>query len=140
MISGNVDKKYYKDDVIIDKAGDWRIANNVPLIDNVETRKAIRKHSGCSVKELVQASQDGRLGRETYDYSDFMYCKYLGKISNNYLITLRRFPIPVDDFISSYDLDGNDEHLTSKNSQSLGCMVTWMGVSGNEMSSLLSYT
>lgn len=140
MISGNVDKKYYKDDVIIDKAGDWRIANNVPLIDNVETRKAIRKHSGCSVKELVQASQEGRLGRETYDYSDFMYCKYLGKISNNYLITLRRFPIPVDDFISSYDLDGNDEHLTSKNSQSLGCMVTWMGVSGNEMSNLLSYS
>ena len=31
----------------------------------------------------------------------FMYCKHLGKVSNNYMITLRRFPLPVDDYIGA---------------------------------------
>ena len=73
----------------------WRIGNNVPLIDSPEARKRIRRSSGCSIKELVEASSEGIMGQETYDYSDFMYCKHLGKVSNNYMITLRRFPLPV---------------------------------------------
>ena len=37
------------------KANFWRISNNVPLIDSPEARRRIRKTSGCSVKELVEA-------------------------------------------------------------------------------------
>ena len=119
----------------------WRISNNVPLIDSRESRRRIRSHSGCSVKELVAASKNGLLGRNIYSYSDFMYCKHLGKVSNNYLITLRRFPLPVDDFISAI---GEGERLNkfaqSNNSQSIGCMVTWLGTPGNEMSNILKYS
>lgn len=119
----------------------WRIANNVPLIDSRVARRKIRAHSGCTVRELVEASKNGLLGRNTYSYSDFMYCKHLGKVSNNYLITLRRFPLPVDDFISAI---GEGERLQdfaqSKNSQSIGCLVTWLGTPGNEINNILKYS
>lgn len=128
-------------DIITGEASEWRISNNVPLMDNVASRKAIRANSGCTIRELVQASAEGKLGRNTYDYSDFMYCKHLGKVSNNYLITLRRFPLPVDDYISAIGTSKDIRSAsTSKNVQSIGCMVTWLGTPGNEMSSILKYT
>lgn len=128
--------------IISGRSTEWRISNNVPLMDNRDTRVAIRQNSGCSVKELVQASQNGYLGRETYSFSDFMYCKYLGKVSNNYLITLRRFPYPVDDYISSVGIGETriNTDTSTQNSESLGCLVTWMGTPGNEMSNILKYS
>lgn len=124
-----------------DEVNDWRIGNNVPLMDSPEARRRIRKVSGCSVKELVQASEQGILGRETYAYSDFMYCKHLGKVSNNYMITLRRFPLPVDDFIGAEGVEIDDRLSTaSKNASCIGCMITWIGVSGNDMSNILKYS
>lgn len=127
---------------ILDQASNWRIGLNAPLLDAPETRKAIRTNSGCSVKELVEASQHGMLGREIYSYADFMYCKYLGRIPNNYMITLRRFPIPVDDYIGSEGTgtQKRDKQLRSQNMQSFGCMVTWMGTPGNDMQNVLKYS
>ena len=95
----------------------WRIGNNVPLMDSSEARKRIRQTAGCSIKELVQASSAGLMGQETYSYADFMYCKNLGKVSNNYMITLRRFPLPVDDYIGAVGEDLNESNrIISKNS------------------------
>ena len=119
----------------------WRISNNVPLMDSPEARIRIRRSSGCSIKELVEASQQGLMGQETYAYSDFMYCKHLGKIPNNYLITLRRFPYPVDDYIGAQGEEDKSKLVRSaKNAACIGCMVNWIGVSGNELSSLLKYS
>lgn len=125
----------------VQNASELRISNNVPLMDSPSNRERIRKHSGCSVKELVQASEKGLLGRAIYSYSDFMYCKYLGQIPNNYLITLRRFPIPPGDFISGLG-EGDTRVKEGKNNsgQQIGCMVTWMGAPGNEMSNILKYS
>ena len=126
---------------VTNDSSEWRVSNNVPLMDSPSVRSRIRKNSGCTIKELVEASEEGLLGRETYSYSDFMYCKYLGKVSNNYLITLRRFPLPVDDYISSVGEESRIlEDIQSKNSVSIGCMVTWMGTPGNDMSNLLKYS
>lgn len=119
----------------------WRIANNVPLIDSPEARKRIRRSSGCSIKELVDASGEGLMGQETYDYSDFMYCKHLGRVSNNYMITLRRFPLPVDDFIGASGEESTDRlSRSTRTAACIGCMVTWMGVSGNDLSNILKYS
>lgn len=125
---------------LINTPSEIRIANNVPLIDTPETRKKIKQSSGCSIKELVQASSMGVLGRAIYSYADFMYCKHLGKVPNNYLITLRRFPVPVGDFITTAG-DGVSRLNEGKNRgpQQIGCMVNWIGVSGNEMQSILKY-
>lgn len=127
----------------INKSSALRIGHNMPLMDNPSVRQKIRENTGCSVKEIVQASRNGFLGRATYDYSDFMYCKYLGKVPNNYLITLRRFPVPVHDSIRpiagtmvSKTLDGSPQ---SDIATPIGTMVTWMGVSGNDMKSILTY-
>lgn len=115
-----------------------RVNSNTPLIDSPETRQAIRGTSGCTVKELVAKSQQGLLGRETYDYSDFMYCKYLGQIPNNYMITLRRFPIPIGDYIN-YPNTSSRRNDSIQIPSSIGCLVTWMGTPGNDMNSILTY-
>lgn len=135
-------EKQSTDQIISGQASSWRISNNVPLMDNRETRQLIKENSGCTVKELVKQSQEGLLGRETYSYSDFMFCKYLGRISNNYMITLRRFPYPVDDFISSIGVknERKNPNYTTMNTDSMGCLVTWMGTPGNEMSNILKYS
>jgi hypothetical protein len=118
----------------------WRISNNVPLMDSPEARQRIRRSSGCSIKELVNDSSNGLMGQETYAYSDFMYCKHLGKMPNNYMVTLRRFPLPVDDYIGARGESPEDRITQSaRNASCIGCMVTWIGVSGNEMSNLLKY-
>lgn len=129
-------------DLLRKSASGWRISNNVPLMDSPENRQRIRATSGCTIAELVKQSGEGVLGRAIYSYSDFMFCKYLGKIPNNYLITLRRFPIPPPDFIFS-NLEGT-ERLSgiakSQFSQQIGCMVTWLGTPGNEMENILKYS
>ena len=109
---------------------------NAPLIDSPKTRQNIKMRSNPSIKNLVAASVSGQLGRETYSYSDFMYCKYLGRIPNNYLITLRRFPIACNDYIGQLVRGSKEERETQV---SLGCMVTWLGTPGNDMNNILHY-
>jgi len=122
-------------------ASEWRISNNVPLIDTARNRARIRENTGCTIKELVEASESGMLGRATYAYSDFMYCKHLGQIPNNYLVTLRRFPTPVDDYISSAGTrPGTRREVESSNPVQMGCMVTWMNTPGNNLEEILTYS
>lgn len=143
VLLGSADGNYNVDITKGDPANtnEWRIGNNVPLMDSPETRRRIRRSSGCTIKELVEASSRGELGQETYAYSDFMYCKHLGKMPNNYMVTLRRFPLPVDDFIgSNAEEDSVKVARAANNAACIGCMVTWMGVSGNDLSNILKYS
>ncbi len=127
--------------------GDWdnplKMAMNAPLLDSQQVRDKIRERGGCSIKELVEASEKGLMGRAIYDYSDFMFCKHLGKMSNNYLITLRRFPFPAGDHIS-YTLwpgDGpdSDEYTSNHHAPDIGRLVTWMGTPDNKLEDILKY-
>lgn len=134
------------------KSDEYRIGNNVPLIDTPSIRETIKANSDCSIKNLVACSRNGSLGSETYDYSDFAYCKHLGKIPNNYMVTLRRFPVPVNDYINAPGLIESNKWGVNKNfgnpaekgsyvpPTSLGCMVTWLGTPGNELENILSYS
>ena len=120
-----------------------RHRNNMPLIDTQDVRRGMRNDSDCSIKALVAKSAAGRMGRAVYNYSDFMYCKELGRVSNNYLVTLRRFPAPCGDdilFINpDSDLETGKDGLQS-HSPDVGRLVTWIGVSGNDMSNILKYS
>ena len=129
---------------LVVEAQPGRISKNVPLLDTPENRKKIRAHSGCTVRELVQASQKGQFGVATYSYADFMYCKHLNKVPNNYLITLRRFPIPVLDSIAPA-MTGKARKTKNSGAHNnaavpVGTMVTWMGVSGNDMKNIMKYS
>lgn len=45
-------------------------------------------------------------GRTPFSFSDFIFCKYWGKIPNNRLITLRRYPAPILDNLRFPGMDG----------------------------------
>ena len=111
-----------------------RVDINMPLLDNPESRKQQRENHACTIKDLVDASASGEIGRAVYNYSDFAYCKHLGKIPNNYLVTLRRFAVPCGDKI-----DRRKGEYPDKPPSDLGRLVTWIGTPGNEMGNFLKY-
>lgn len=66
-----------------------------------------------------------------YAINDFMWCKWYGKIPNNRLLTLRRYPIPVEDNLQSGKLP-----LVP-----VAQAVTWWGEgTGNKLSEVLNIT
>ena len=144
-------KSLFNKYAVVFKSDDIRMSNNVPLIDTPEMRRKIKANSDCSIRNLVNSSKLGVLGSATYDYSDFAYCKYLGKMPNNYMITLRRFPIAINDYIkpTGYNKSNIFPNTTFGNPSSegsyvppvsLGCLVTWLGTPGNELESILTYS
>lgn len=129
----------------------WRVSQNMPLLDSPKTRQKQRAMNACTVRDLVQKSQQGLLGTGVYSYSDFMFCKYLGRVPNNHLITLRRYTIPVNDYVKPYGnpaaINGNastgsiiESTTTDTGGVPLGCLVTWLGTPGNDMSDIMKYS
>ena len=128
------------------ESSEYRLSSNVPLMDTPEVRKKLRDKAACTTRDLVLASKKGVFGRSPYSYADFMYCKHLGRVPNNYLVTLRRYPIPVTDSMmpaggaSRRSRKARKTNNTADTAVPIGTMVTWIGVSGNEMSQILKYT
>jgi len=78
-----------------------------------------------------------------YYWKDFLYCKYYGTIPNNYMITLRRFPSPVLDNLSSpKKLDKNsDGFYTEGVMRPVAQAVTWFGGNtGNALNDIISFS
>lgn len=111
---------------------------NAPLLDTPGGRCQQRDLADCSIRSLVNNS--GKRGRVVYDYADFAYCKYLNRVSNNYLITLRRFPQPAGDHIDWHQPIFEAEKEQNMHAPDVGRLVTWLGTPGNEMSSILKYS
>ena len=119
-----------------------RQRTNMPLIDTQQARQIIHDESDCTVRALVKNSAEGKMGRSIYNYSDFMYCTELGRVPNNYMVTLRRFSAPCGDNILFVDPNDPDETSVGglqSHAPDIGRMVNWIGVSGNEMSNILKY-
>ena len=97
--------------------------------------------SDCSIWALLKASAQsgGRygIGTSIFRLADFMYCKDLGKVSNNHLITLRRYTHPVGDNIYHLSNTSNSEILFSGPSD-VGRLVTWFGTDDNKLSDILN--
>lgn len=92
--------------------------------------------NNCSIKKLVELSEQGKMGRETYKFADFMYCKNLGKYANNRLITLRKFPLPIGDNIMK--VDGNGNIGVSNIPIDVGRLVCWLD-DENRLEDILKY-
>lgn len=132
-------KSLFQSSMAVDESNMVREYMNAPLLDDdprVDHEKLMDQND-CSIRALVKASESGQMGRAIYTYADFMYCKNLGKISNNYLITLRRFPTPCGDYINT--ILPEKEKLTQAHMPDIGRMVTWLGTEGNEMGNILKY-
>ena len=74
------------------------------------------------------------MGRALYRYADFMFCKDLGKISNNHLITLRKFGTPIGDNIFKYGKESKSWDTYDK-----GRLVTWFGTDDNKLEDICKY-
>ena len=108
------------------------ITPNTPLL-NTSASPGRYDTSDCSIKELVSQSYkiNSILGLARYRYTDFMYCRDLGKIPNNRLITLRKFAYPVGDNIFEHYDDGAAD---------IGRLVTWFGNDENKLEDILNYS
>lgn len=81
---------------------------------------------------LENSAEGSPFGATPYSYADFLYCKYYGKIPNNYLITLRRYPVPMLD---------NLKTPKDRTIPPIAQAVTWMGEeTGNKLSEILKFT
>ena len=109
--------------------------------------KLIDNSGNCTIRELVRLSHtpNGQLGMSKYKYADFLFCKNIGKVSNNHMITLRRFAHPVGDNIFRFAGKGylNTEkpgyHGHQENA-SIGTLITWFGTDDNKLEDILNYS
>ena len=126
----------------------YGIMENVPLMDGTflskHDKKEIANLDDCSIRELVNLSSVRKsiLGNARYKYADFMYCKDLGKISNNHMITLRKFAIPVGDNIfrstvTTTSGEGKQDPMSTIGD--VGRMITWFDTDDNKLSDIMSY-
>lgn len=97
--------------------------------------------SDCTIKTLVELSKDPKtseLGLATYRYADFMYCKDLGKLSNNHLITLRKFPGPIGDNIFKGAYPDNIDNPEAAYPD-IGRLITWFGNEDNKLEDICKF-
>ena len=70
---------------------------------NAQIRQRIANHNPSATALCEWANKQaanpssGPIYPYPYALTDFLWCKYYGKIPNNRLITLRRYPVPVED-------------------------------------------
>lgn len=121
------------------------ICDNVPLLNDTLNTTYPDDLGDCSIKELVRLSNSTNscLGNAKYRFTDFMYCRDLGKIPNNHLITLRKFAFPVGDHIFKYtapDYRNSEDGLGDFDSPGdVGRLITWFGNEENKLSDILKY-
>jgi len=79
------------------------------------------------------ASKAGPLYPYPYQINDFLWCKKYGKMPNNRLVTLRRYPVPVEDNLAI--------HQDKLPLIPIAQAVTWFGGdTGNSLSNILGMT
>ena len=121
------------------------IIRNTPLLNDIEDTEIDPKTTDCSIRTLCALSKmnNSPLGQARYKYADFMYCKDLGKVSNNHLITLRKFAHPVGDHIfemtsPKFVQSAGDYSFQSEGD--IGRLVTWFGTDDNKLEDICKYS
>jgi hypothetical protein len=80
------------------------IAETKKEAEGYETRNKSKLANPTATNIINWASNDSMqsiVGFQPYAMSDFMFCKNYGKIPNNRLVTLRRYPMPIEDTLRS---------------------------------------
>jgi hypothetical protein len=73
------------------------------------------------------------LAPTTYQWNDFLWCKWYGKIPNNRMLTLRRYPVPVEDNLQVNEKVGPLIPLAQ-------AVTWWGGDTDNSVSDILGMT
>ncbi len=109
------------------------------LTDNGLLDKIIMNPTAAALIEKF--NNIGSLGMR-YQWSDFIYAKYYGKIPNNFMITLRRYPYPVtDNIIDNIVTDSKSGKLMAGDQPDMARAITWLSEAGeNKMREILKFT
>ncbi len=99
--------------------GEDAVTRSARNFSNISTDILSNPTAGRLIKWGAEVSPATNIGFQPYSQTDFMYCKHYGKIPNNRLITLRRYPFPIGD---SLRLGGN-----GRNAIPIAQAVTWFG-------------
>ncbi len=129
------------------KIDDYRDNTNSRFITDDQYRLAMEPTTS-NIIQFFNSHRDNI--SMTYSYADFIYCKYHGKIPNNYMLTLRRFSFPVaDDLLSSFTLNkvkdsegkGETSQLVDTRQPDIARAVTWMSeVTGNKIEEIIKFS
>lgn len=106
--------RYYQnnDGALRDSAGNFK---------KISTDILSNPTAGRLIKWGADVSAGTPIGFQPYSQTDFMYCKHYGKIPNNRLVTLRRYPFPIGD---SLRLGSGQK---GRNAIPVAQAVTWFG-------------
>ena len=75
-----------------------------------------------------------------YDLADFIQCEHYGAISNNYMLTLRRFPYPVSDDIISPKTFDNTGKAVDAHQPDIARAITWLSPAlGNDIKEIFKF-
>lgn len=132
--------------------GDMTIDNS-PTIDKTGKRKwyefdpQVQGSAATPTTDKIinWGTLDSR-GRFPYSFQDFVFCKYWNKIENNRMITLRRYPSPVNDAVepANWDKSGgeNSDMVRAKEPFAPLCTaITYFGEeTGNSLKDMLSFS
>lgn len=99
-----------------------------------KAKEEMQNPSAIKIIDWANKKAEAKSG-PTYPYpyalNDFLWCKWYGKIPNNRLLTLRRYPIPIED-----NLQVHNEKLPLV---PIAQAVTWFGEgTGNQLGNILN--
>lgn len=86
-----------------------------------------KKIQNPTAAQIIKWAQAGNTNQVDYAWEDFLWCKNYGSVPNNYMITLRRFKLPVND-----DLLDADKNPTPD----VGRMIAWIDGESNTWESV----
>lgn len=117
------------------------IMEEVPLINTVRSNKRKYTVYEPTIENLIKGSmsETGVLGNARYRLVDFIYCKDLGKVSNNHLITLRKFSSPIGDHIYKWSSRRGHGSVTMQTTHDLGRLIAWFGTDDNKLEDICKY-
>lgn len=93
-----------------------------------------------TARNIVEYSQTTGGACFSYSYSDFIQMEHYGQISNDYLITLRRFAYPVGDDLLSPKTAGTKGKRVDSSAPDLARAVTWLSPHlGNDLKEILKF-
>ena len=99
----------------------------------VQNPTAVAIKTWADTQGAMGSNHKGPLYPYPYSLSDFTQCKWYGKIPNNRLLTLRRYPIPVEDNLQAHQ----DKLPLVPIAQAVSW---WGGDTGNKLSEILGMT
>ena len=94
--------------------GGWDASNSQQAMQNPNIHQILEWSQETAVS-------DGTFAPSPYQANDFLWCKYYGKVPNNRMVTLRRYPWPVEDDMRLLGGAGRDIPIP------LAQAVTWFG-------------